>query len=145
MDTHNGFLHVVRVGLEPLWPQLWESKWSEVSGIFYPHRKVMFDSSSCIPFDFECFSSKVAFITTQKDADVGHFHFDVVMMSTSRQNCVTSYTTNQCKPNSSEKFSNLVEIRIYPKRKPLISLSGRQEILFLTYCLCHEQLFRWCL
>ena len=55
-------------------------------GIFYPHWTLMFDSFSCIPFDFECFILKVAFIITHNDVDVGHFlkwrHFDVAMTST---------------------------------------------------------------
>ena len=66
--------------------------------IFYPHRTLMFDSFSCIHFDFECFILKVAFITTHNDDDVGHYlkwrHCDVAMTSTKEQNYVTSYTTN---------------------------------------------------
>ena len=42
-------------------------------GIVYPHQTLMFDSFSCIPFHFECFILKVAFITTHNDVDVGHF------------------------------------------------------------------------
>ena len=42
-------------------------------GIFYPHRTVMFDSFSCIPFDFECFILEVIFITTHNDVELGHF------------------------------------------------------------------------
>ena len=44
------------------------------------------------------FILKVAFITTHKDADVGHVlklrHCDVAMTSTQRKRYVTSYTTN---------------------------------------------------
>ena len=40
-------------------------------GIFYPHQTFMFDSFSCIPFDFGCFILKVAFITAYNDVDVG--------------------------------------------------------------------------
>ena len=39
--------------------------------IYYPHRTLMFDSLSCIPFDFECFILKVSFITTHYDIDTG--------------------------------------------------------------------------
>ena len=41
---------------------------------FLSHRTLMFDSFTCISFDFECFFIfKVAFNTTDNDADVGHF------------------------------------------------------------------------
>ena len=43
-------------------------KWCQTvilrDGIFYPHQTLMFDSFSCIPFDFQCFILKVAFITS---------------------------------------------------------------------------------
>ena len=42
-------------------------------GIFYPHRTLIFDSFSCIPFYFKCFILKVTFITTYNDVDIGHF------------------------------------------------------------------------
>ena len=41
-------------------------------GIFCPHRTLVFDSFSCIPFDSECFIVKVPFSTTQNDVDVGN-------------------------------------------------------------------------
>ena len=40
---------------------------------FLSHQTLMFDSFSCIPFDFKCFILKVAFITTYNYTDVGHF------------------------------------------------------------------------
>ena len=50
--------------------------------IFYPHRTLMFDSFSCIPFNFECFILKVAFITIHNDDDEEIFltwlHCDIV-------------------------------------------------------------------
>ena len=42
-------------------------------GIFYPHRTLVFDSFSCIPFDFECFILKGALINIHNDVYVGHF------------------------------------------------------------------------
>ena len=50
-------------------------------GIFFLHQTLMFDSFSCIPFDFECFILKVAFIITHNDI----FKFDVIVTSQSRQ------------------------------------------------------------
>ena len=42
-------------------------------GISYPHRTLRFESFSCIPFDFECFILKLAFITTHNDVGIGNF------------------------------------------------------------------------
>ena len=53
------------------------AEWCETviprDGIFYPHRTLMLDSFSCIPFDFEYFILKAAFIAAHSDVDVGHF------------------------------------------------------------------------
>ena len=51
-----------------------------------------------LPFNFQWFIFKVAFITIHNDVDGGHFeiwrHCDFTMTSTWRQSYVTSYTTN---------------------------------------------------
>ena len=63
--------------------------------IFYPHQTLMFDSFSCIPFDFKWFIFKVTFITTNNDVGVGHFlkwcHCDVAMTTKLRD---VLYRTN---------------------------------------------------
>ena len=55
-------------------------------GIFYPQWTLMFDSFSCIPFHFQCFILKAAFIAIHNDAGIGHFeiwcHCDVAMTPT---------------------------------------------------------------
>ena len=95
-------------------------------GIFYPHRTLMFDSFSCVPFDFECFILKAAFITTHNNVYMGHFliwrHCDVAVTSTERQSCVTSYTTNANRIHAKIFFlgwDNICEIRIsIPSENP---------------------------
>ena len=87
-------------------------------GTFYLHRTLMFDSFSCISFDFEWFILKVAFITTYNDDDVGTTKLHNVLY-------------NQCKPNSLENFLfgaryHEWDKNFYPKQKPRISLSGMQ-------------------
>ena len=40
---------------------------------FYSHRKLMYGSFSCIPFDIQCFILNVAFITIHNDIAPGRF------------------------------------------------------------------------
>ena len=92
------------------------------------NKTLMFDSISCIPFDFECFILKAAFITTRNDADIGNFliwrHRDVNLV-----------TWNPIQPMQTEfmwKFPFFYpthgwDKNFYPKWKPLISLSSLQE------------------
>ena len=111
--------------------------------IFYPHRTLVCDSFSCIPFDFECFIFKVAFImpTTNNDVDVGHFLNDVTVTSQWRQpnDKVTWRPIQPMQTEFTWKFSFWGEINgwdknFYPKRKPRISLlSGMQEKCFCQY------------
>ena len=62
--------------------------------IVCPHRTLMFDSFSCIPFDFKCFILKVTFITTHFDVGQSDiFKFDIIVMS-QWQSYMTSYTTD---------------------------------------------------
>ena len=50
--------------------------------IFYPHWTLMFDSFSCISFDFKGFILKVAFITAYNGSDIGNvFKNDVTGMT----------------------------------------------------------------
>ena len=76
------------------------------AGIFYPHRTLIFDFFSCIPFDYQCFILEVAFITIHNDTDIGHFEIwrpwcrkDVNLMTKLR-----NVLYNQCTPNSCENF-----------------------------------------
>ena len=101
----------------------WHHDWCKTviprDGTFYLHRTLMIDSFSCIPFDFEWFILKVAFITTYNDNDVGTTKLHNVLY-------------NHCKPNSRENFLfggwRYQEWEEFlSQAKTSISLSGMQE------------------
>ena len=98
-------------------------------GIFYPHQSLMFDSFSCIPFDFECFTLQAVFITTHNDVDVRRFsiwrHFDVTRIPI--QPMQTEFTWKVCfYPTLG--WDNMDEIRI----------STPSENLGFSYPVCNK-------
>ena len=128
-------------------------QWSRGTEFSYLHRTLMFDSFSCLPFEFECFILKVAFIIRYNDNDVGNVFKMTSLWCQNDVNLTTKLREvlyNQCKLNSREKFflgwANMGEIRIsmpsenlgfpYPECKKRISIPS--ENFGFQYPVCKK-------